>query len=374
MTYQRAVEAYVHLQLCEHEAAHAAAGMLLGLDIVEAVAGRHTLAELERDDDPTATAGHVTFQRPPGAGGLRKSAITTIMGRLEEGAPNWPPPWPLNSHPEPGDPTLLTDVVNELDLDRGGYSHLVQDAYALATSRAYERLKTAISYGLERYGTLDRPMLARIQAIVTGGEVEHVLLKAVTTVNTDQGAFEAVISTESIDREKDIVSAAGMVTALRKWNRPIPLAWNHQTDAAAIFGHIDPATVQEVNGEVVAGGQVHLDSDVGREAWRSFKSRAIGFSFGYIIIDSTDRDGGGRHITALDVFEVTATPTPMNNDTRVLSTKAIDHDLKHVRDEYRDLMASLYGASETKAPETMRMKADRLAREHAPIQIASFEC
>jgi HK97 family phage prohead protease len=151
---------------------------------------------------------------------------------------------------------------------------------------------------------------------------EHITLKAVTTT-TDQGVFEAVISTEGIDREKDVVSADGMVAALSKWNRPIPLAWNHRTDAADIFGTMDPASAKNVNGEVIATGQVDLTSDVGKEAWRSFKSRTIGFSFGYLILAATERKGGGRAITELDVFEITATPTPMNNETRVLGTKSV---------------------------------------------------
>lgn len=163
------------------------------------------------------------------------------------------------------------------------------------------------------------------EAIKSGKTMEHILLKAVATT-TDQGIFEAVISTESVDREKDIVSATGMVDALHKWNRPIPLAWNHSTKAEDIFGHLDPQSAKEVSSEVVATGQVDLESQMGQEAWRSFKNRTIGFSFGYLIPEggATNRKGGGRHITALDIFEVTATPTPMNNDTRVLSTKSAD--------------------------------------------------
>ncbi len=152
--------------------------------------------------------------------------------------------------------------------------------------------------------------------------MDHLLLKA-TAVVTDEGVFTAVISTAGVDREKDIVDAPAMVAALRKWNRPIPLAWNHSTSAKDIFGTIDQQTVEAQGAEVVATGQVDLASEVGKEAWRSFKSRTIGFSFGYMILAATERKGGGRHITELDVFEVTATPTPMNNETRVLSTKTV---------------------------------------------------
>jgi HK97 family phage prohead protease len=237
------------------------------------------------------------------------------------------------------------------------------------------RAHAVISELLEQHGALDERMLRRIKAVaIEEGEVEHLLLKATTTTTTDLGDFQAVISTEAVDRAKDIVSAAAMVTALRKWNRPVPLAWNHRTDAADIFGAIDPQTVKEVNGEVVAGGNVDLDSDVGREAWRSFKSRAIGFSFGYLIPDggATPRPGGGRHITQLDVFEITATPTPMNNATRVLDTKALD-GLAHVKAEWRDDMYQRLSVADAPT-ETLREKSMRIAAEFQPIEVAEFEC
>jgi hypothetical protein len=47
--------------------------------------------------------------------------------------------------------------------------------------------------------------------------MEYVTLKAATAaVATDQGVFEAVISSEAVDRERDIVAADAMVSALKK--------------------------------------------------------------------------------------------------------------------------------------------------------------
>ena len=43
-------------------------------------------------------------------------------------------------------------------------------------------------------------------------------------------------------------------------------------------------TVREQGGEVIVQGKVDLESKVGEEAWRSFKSRTVGFSFGYLIL------------------------------------------------------------------------------------------
>jgi HK97 family phage prohead protease len=171
--------------------------------------------------------------------------------------------------------------------------------------------------------------------------MEHLTLKAVTTQVTDQGVFEAVISTASVDREKDIVEPAAMVAALKKWNRPIPLAWNHSTKAEDIIGSVEPMTVREVDREVVVGGQVDLESKQGGEAWRSFKSGTVGFSYGDLDLKSSDRKGGGKHIVELDVFEITATPTPMNNDTRVLAVKGLEDKVTALEKRLQKLEGSI---------------------------------
>ena len=157
--------------------------------------------------------------------------------------------------------------------------------------------------------------------------MEHLTLKAVTTAqDQDQGVFTAVISTSSIDREKDVVDPAGMVTALQKWTstgKQIPLTWNHSAAADQFIGSIDPTSAKDVNGEVVVDGRIDQSTDTGAHAWRLIKAGVVGFSFGYLILKGSSRKGGGRNIAELDVFEITATPTPMNNDTRVLDYKAL---------------------------------------------------
>lgn len=160
-----------------------------------------------------------------------------------------------------------------------------------------------------------------------GHEQAHITFKAVTTVETEQGEFEAVISTSTIDRERDIVDPEGFVKALQKWiplGKKIPLAWNHSRNPNEIIGHIDPASVNAVGTEVHAKGWVDYQTEVGKEVWRLVKSGTLGFSFGYLVTEATKRKGGGLHITGLDVFEVTATSTPMNGDTRVLGWKSLE--------------------------------------------------
>lgn len=180
--------------------------------------------------------------------------------------------------------------------------------------------------------------------------MEHLTLKAVTKPVTDEGVFEAVISTANADRELDIVEPAAMVAALKKWNRPIPLSWDHSTAPEDIIGAVEPMTVREQDGEVIVGGQVDLQSAKGAEAWRSFKSGTVGFSYGYLTTADgvKARKGGGRTISALDVFEITATPTPMNNDTRVLQVKALQDHVEKLEARVNDLEGTI-GALEVKA-------------------------
>jgi uncharacterized protein len=159
--------------------------------------------------------------------------------------------------------------------------------------------------------------------------MQHMTLKAAVATTTDRGIFEAVISTDAVDRENDIVEPAAMVEALNAWTftgKMVPLHWNHSSEPEDIVGHVNPTSVKAVNGEVHATGWIDQSTDRGQHVWRLAKSGTIGFSFGYMVVNSSDRKGGGKHITKLDVFEVSATPAPMNPDTRVLSTKAVEED------------------------------------------------
>src|SRR5437868_3047204 len=100
--------------------------------------------------------------------------------------------------------------------------------------------------------------------------MEHLLLKAATTA-TDEGVFEAVISTATVDRDQDIVEPSAMLKALQKWagiGKLVPLAWAH-TDT--VVGHVDPATARVENGEVIAKGFIDQTTERGDESWRLVK-------------------------------------------------------------------------------------------------------
>jgi HK97 family phage prohead protease len=205
--------------------------------------------------------------------------------------------------------------------------------------------------------------------------MEHLTFKA-ATIAADLGEFEAIISTASVDRDGDVVDPAAMVRALHVWTetgKVIPLHWNHKSEPEDIVGYVNPDSAMQTGGEVSVTGRVDLDSPRGPEVWRLIKSGSIGFSYGYLVSEAEPRQGRGRNITAMDIFEVSVTPAPANADTRVLSWKSLgaDPDLAAFKREFAESVRVHMNGD---PGESLRDKAVRYEREHAPIQVAEFPC
>ena len=248
------------------------------------------------------------------------------------------------------------------------------------TERAMERLQSV----------LDAPVPSRAPT------KERLLLKA-SVVLADRGTFEAIVSTESVDREKDVVLADAMVNALQAWTstgKLIPLLWSHSSAAEDSIGYVNPESAKAVSGEVHVSGWIDQATPRGREAWRLVKSGVLGFSFGYLVPDggATKRADGIREIHELDVFEISACSTPMNGMTRVTAWMSSDREpmsladlrqyeaelglgagaaLLKVRDRMRaEMLAALGGSSGG----SLRARAEKAAAQFAPIQVERFEC
>src|SRR5262245_30795225 len=105
-------------------------------------------------------------------------------------------------------------------------------------SKSAARAQMAALYASESGKALDRSVMDDTRP--------HITLKAVT-IAADEGIFEAVISTITIDRDRDIVMPAGVVAAMKKWadlGKMMPLAYHHSEE---VVGHIDPATARVEN-------------------------------------------------------------------------------------------------------------------------------
>ena len=208
---------------------------------------------------------------------------------------------------------------------------------------------------------------------MTTTSTEHMVHKTVaaeTETITDEGLFTALVSVNSEDRERDTVERGAFSETIRRWRQSkkmMPLAIDHSTAPEDVVGVIDPQQMEETALGLVVGGQVDLESPRGRDAWRAIKSGAFGFSIGFLIQDSRSRGKGkGRILTAVDLFEVSLTATPVVFESRVLTTKAIDEetneaDLDSMTDaELKDYSLSMIDGIDTKA--------------HLPVQVVSFKC
>ncbi len=367
---ERALEIHAHRRLCSHEAAHASVAMLVGLDVRSVAAPHWTLKQLEdAGPDSEEAAGMALIERPSpdDHDKLRKTAIVLLAGRLEEGAAYWPPTWPLSAVPEAGDEADLTATVKQLDLDEAGYRKLTQDARELTQSDEYLRIQPVIAELLEQRGELDAGTLIQIKE---NKRMQRLHAKAVATA-VDEGVFEAVISTTDVDLEKDIVDADAMVRAIRKWTKTgkrIPVAWGHLPDKPAdIIGSVDPASARNDDGEVVVRGEIDQSVDAGAHAWRLAKSGVLGFSVGFMA-EETKRKGGGLHLVPTDVFEITATVVPANTSTRILALKEAD--------DPQVAITKIFDRIEHKRARdhALRLKAQRVERENAPVRVAKFDC
>jgi HK97 family phage prohead protease len=361
----------------DHEAAHCSAALLLGLDVRGVNAPPVSLTEHADLTDPTGVAGEVLIARTDDPDYAQRLAITTLAGPLENKSVDWPPAWPLTLVPANGDEAALVSLVGQLGLDRKGYSELVQDAYELFQRPEFERLAVAIRHALDQHGTLDQHTLKRIKAIAIGAHVEHAT-KAATAVATDQGEFTAIAAAYTVDRQRDQIIRGAFTRTIERWRtsgKRIPLHWNHRGEAANIIGFIDPATMTETAEGLQVTGKLDIDSsDTAREAWRSMKNNSMSLSFGYVTTKARKRSDGVNELVELDLFEISIVPAPANRDTRVVSMKNMDHadSLERVRNEWRDIVTR--AMEHDSSAETLREKSERLSREHAPIQIASFEC
>src|SRR5512144_1463467 len=101
--------------------------------------------------------------------------------------------------------------------------------------------------------------------------------KAVALPTTDLGEFQALVATWDRDRGGDVIKRGAFAKSIAEWRsvgRMLPLHDNHNSDA--IVGEIDPGSMVETSKGLEVSGKVDLDTERGRELWRSLKKNRIG--------------------------------------------------------------------------------------------------
>jgi uncharacterized protein len=377
-----ALEIHEHRKLAAHEAGHATAALLLGLEVESAHAPYWTIED-SLAGDPYEPAGQVRMTTASIGRDARSYALAILAGPICDDRADWPPSWPLSLAPTTTDERQVTELAKHLDLDRAGYSHLVQDAFALTASEPFMRLHAAIEHWLKTRGHADANILHRLKMIAEDKSMEHTTKAATATVTTDEGVFTAIAATYTVDRQNDIIVPGAFGKTIGRWQasgKNMPLHWNHEGDAASIIGYIDPHTMRETSDGLEVTGKLDLeDSATAKEAWRSMRNNAMSLSFGYIVTKSHPRSDGVNALDELDLFEVSIVPIPASPDTRVLAMKSLDNTADLAGDSMHDVINRVFaGVEETQrkaiAADALREKAMRIAREHAPVEIATFEC
>ncbi len=284
--------------IAAHEARHAAAAMMLGLEATEA-----------RADNPSPdAAGHVMLA-PYSELRPRESAVMTLAGRW--GDPGWPPESPSKSG-RTIDEQQLADDVETLGLGRHGYELLVADTKHLVATPEFKSLVDTLELLLARGCVLREDQLDQIHQVCGETQLQHKAVKATARVATDLGEFSAIAAAYSVDRQREQIVRGAFGKTIERGQasgKRIPLHWNHSPAPKDIIGSVEPASIRETSEGLFVRGKVDLDgSEIAREAWRSMKANAVSLSFGFLATDTFKRSDGIRELRELDLFEVSITP------------------------------------------------------------------
>jgi HK97 family phage prohead protease len=301
------------MSIAAHEAKHAAAAMVLDVDVFEA-----------RVDAPSpGVGGHVVHARAE----RRHDALISLAGRM--GDAGWPPKWPPRTD-RSGDEYNLAEYVQAVGLDEAGWDRLCSDAKRLVRTPEFKGKAGVIEALLDHGCVLDRDKLDQINAAtaVRPPPLEHKRVEASARPTTELGEFSAIAAAYSVDRQGDEIVPGAFAKTIEAWResgKRIPLHWNHSGRAEDIIGSVDPASMREIREGLYVRGKLELDtSTVAREAWRSMKANALSLSFGYTAPGSRLRKDGVRELTEIDLFEISVVPSPANPDTRFLELKSVD--------------------------------------------------
>lgn len=135
----------------------------------------------------------------------------------------------------------------------------------------------------------------------------------------DQRIIKGIATTQTLDRDGDIVEPNGATFAL-----PIPFLWQHQRDKP--IGEVVAARVTDQGIEV----EIHLAqiNESGKlkerldEAWHSIKSGLVkGLSIGFRGKEYA-RTESGIHFTQWDWHELSAVTIPANSEATITAIKA----------------------------------------------------
>jgi HK97 family phage prohead protease len=212
--------------------------------------------------------------------------------------------------------------------------------------------------------------------------------KAATAVTTDLGQFTALAAAWTVDRQGERIARGAFSDTIQRWSssgKAVPIHWNHKGEASNVIGSVDPASMKETEQGLYVEGQLDIeDSDTAREVWRSVKRGRVSLSFGFLVKAAHD-EGDVHVLDEIDLFEVSIVAAPANEDTRIISTKAIhgQHDRPRgaIAAHFYDLMMAPLDTKRADSEQTngvpttdeLLARAKALGIDPRPIEIKTYE-
>jgi HK97 family phage prohead protease len=218
--------------------------------------------------------------------------------------------------------------------------------------------------------------------------------------DTTSGTFTALVSDYQTDREGDRFMPGAWdkaIAQIRKAGRPIPLLFGHDTRTiGAVIGLVQPADVWADERGLWIKGWLDTGDTLGQRLYRMVQKGVLTWSVGFSLArNQRGQDGVNELVEVRELYEVSATPLPANPRTATAGMKSADREppsLDELRrleaelglnenerrrqqtaDELVALMRTAMGHTNGDSAKALRARADRVAREFGPIQIASFD-
>jgi HK97 family phage prohead protease len=140
--------------------------------------------------------------------------------------------------------------------------------------------------------------------------------------NAAQGAFAGLASTFGLDRQGDMIEPGAFDATLADWstrNFAIPLLWQH--DQGQPLGAISTASAAADGLRV--SGQIVTTTPGGAHAHALAMAGSLSMSIGYTVPAGKARTVNGvRHLSAIDLHEISLVSVPANPDARITEIKS----------------------------------------------------
>lgn len=225
------------------------------------------------------------------------------------------------------------------------------------------------------------------------------------------GQFVALVSDFNIDRTNERFAPRawdGALGKIRRTGKPVPILFGHAAgDLHSVLGMV-PAEGWRVDERGLwAEGWIDVSEPIGQKIYRMLGNGALQWSVGFTLEQASPGPNGVRVLQRVDeLLELSVTPLPANRRTRTVAAKSdrepmtveqlrdlergldLDPEYEKLKRQMREQMLTALGAGidtdsgsdleprslSSLSHHALREKAERTAREHAPVVVATFEC